>query len=138
MCKVLTEQGYLAMAGQLMGAILVPAPRQRINIGEKAEIRAGKTAQDVWPDNLASARQKNVNAKWILKVSKSAKPRIDGTMLPTLAVPVFRYNSHVSTDRRDGVMRKWEVTPPSANDGARLPDFLDKANTPSDLWADGA
>lgn len=133
--KVLTEQGYLAMSGQPMDATLVPAPRQRNNDGEKAEIKVGKTAQEIWPDKPARARQKNVDANWTLKASKAAKPRIDGAMLPTPAVPVFRYKNYVSTDRRHGLIRKWAVTSASDNNGARLPDLLDKANTASDVWA---
>ena len=123
------------MSGQLMDTALVPAPWQRNNDGEKAEIKAGKTAQEIWPDKPARARQKNVDANWTLKVSKAVKPRIDGAMLPTLAVPFFRYKNHVSTDRRHGLIRKWAVTSASDNNGARLPDLLDKANTASDVWA---
>jgi transposase, IS5 family len=133
--KALTEQGYLAMSGQLMDAPLVPAARQRQNYGEKAEIKAGKAAQEIWPDKPARARQKDIDAKWTLKLSK-AKPRIDGAMLPTQAVPVFGYKNHVSTDHRHGLIHKWAVTSGLGSDGARLPDLLHKASTASDLWAD--
>lgn len=135
--KVLTEQGYLAMSGQLMDATLVPAPRQRNDDGEKAEIKVGKTAREIWPEKPARARQKDVDARWTVKTSK-AKPRPDGRGQADLAVPVFGYKNHVSTDRRHGLIRKWTVTAASAHDGARLPELLDTANTASAVWADTA
>lgn len=135
--KVLTEKGYLAMSGQLLDATLVPAPRQRNDDGEKQDIKAGKTAAEIWPDKPARARQKDVDARWTVKTSK-AKPRPDGKSQADLAVPVFGYKNHISTDRRHGLIRKWTVTAASAHDGARLPDLLDKANTASGVWADTA
>lgn len=135
--KVLTEKGYLAMSGQLLDATLVPAPRQRNDDGEKEAIKAGRTAEEIWPDKPARARQKDVDARWTVKVSK-AKPRVDGRAQPDLAVPVFGYKSHLSMDRRHGLIRKWTVTAASAHDGARLPELLDEANTASAVWADTA
>ena len=135
--KVLTDKGYLAMSGQLMDATLVPAPRQRNDDGEKQDIKAGKAADEIWPDKPARARQKDVDARWTVKTSK-AKPRVDGQAQADLAVPVFGYKNHISTDRRHGLIRKWTVTAASAHDGARLPDLLDKTNTASGVWADTA
>lgn len=134
---VLTEKGYLAMSGQLLDATLVPAPRQRNTDGEKEAIKAGKTAGEIWPDQPARARQKDVDARWTVKTSK-AKPRLDGRAQADLAVPVFGDKNHISTDRRHGLIRKWAVTAASAHDGARLPELLDKANTASAVWADTA
>lgn len=135
--KVLTDKGYLAMSGQLMDATLVPAPRQRNDDGEKQDIKAGKAAAEIWPDNPARARQKDVDARWTVKTSK-AKPRANGQAQADLAVPVFGYKNHISTDRRHGLIRKWTVTAASAHDGARLPELLDKTNTVSGVWADTA
>lgn len=135
--RVLTEKGYLAMSGQLMDATLVPAPRQRNDDGEKDAIKAGRTAAEIWPEKPARARQKDVDARWTVKTSK-AKPRPDGRTQADLAVPVYGYKNHVSTDRRHGLIRKWTVTAASAHDGARLPELLDKANTASAVWADTA
>lgn len=41
----LPEAGYLAMGGQIVDATLVPAPKQRNTEGEKATIKAGKSAK---------------------------------------------------------------------------------------------
>ena len=56
--KAITEAGYLAMSGQIVDATLVSAPRQRNTEAEKAEIKAGKSAAEIWPDEPAKAAQK--------------------------------------------------------------------------------
>jgi transposase len=40
--------GYLAIGGQIDDATLVPAPKQRNNEDEKAAIKAGKSAKQIW------------------------------------------------------------------------------------------
>ena len=39
--------GYLAMGGQIVDATLVSAPKQRNSDGEKAKIKAGKSASEI-------------------------------------------------------------------------------------------
>jgi transposase len=51
--RAITEAGYLPMAGQIVDATLVAAPRPRNTAAEKARIRAGETARDIWPDQPA-------------------------------------------------------------------------------------
>ena len=46
------------MSGLIVHATLVAAPRQRNTEAEKAAIKAGKTADEIWPDRPAKARQK--------------------------------------------------------------------------------
>ena len=43
------EAGYIPMAGQIVDASLVSAPRQRNTEAEKADIKAGRVPQD-WAD----------------------------------------------------------------------------------------
>ncbi len=38
------------MSGQIVGSTLVPAPKQRNSEGEKAAIKQGMTADEIWPD----------------------------------------------------------------------------------------
>ena len=45
----LRERGYLAMGGQIVDATLVPAPKQRNTEAEKAAVKAGKSAKQIWP-----------------------------------------------------------------------------------------
>ena len=134
--KLLTDQGYRAMSGQIMDASIVAAPRQRNTDGEKEAIKAGRGPVD-WKNKPAKLRQKERDARWTVKFSK-ARPRDDGTVPRDLAIPAFGYKNHISTDRRQGLIRKWVVTPASSHDGAQLPDLLDKNNTAGSVWADTA
>ncbi len=55
-----------------------------------------------------------------------------------MAIPPFGYKNHVSIDRAHGLIRKWTATDAAAHDGARLEDVLDRTNTASEVFADGA
>jgi IS5 family transposase len=134
----ITAAGYLPMAGQIVDATLVSAPRQRNTEAEKARIKAGETARDIWPDKPARARQKDTDARWTVKFSK-AKPTPDGKPLIDIAIPTYGYKSHISIDRRHGVIRRGKTTDAAAHDGARLREgLIDPNNTASDVWADTA
>jgi transposase, IS5 family len=136
--RAITEAGYLPMAGQIVDATLVAAPRQRNTDAEKAAIRQGRTADEIWPEKPAKARQKDVDARWTMKFSK-AKPTADGKPQVDIAVPIFGYKSHISIDRRHGIIRRQKVTDAAAHDGARLREgLIDPRNTGSDVWADSA
>ena len=70
--------GYIAMSGQLVDSSLVAAPKQRNTRGEKQAIKAGKSAHEIWPDQPAKARQKDVDARWTIQTGKA---RRDGWLL---------------------------------------------------------
>jgi IS5 family transposase len=134
----ITAAGYLPMAGQIVDATLVAAPRQRNTEAEKARIKAGQKAAEIWPDKPARARQKDTDARWTVKFSK-AKPGADGKPQIDIAIPTFGYKSHISIDRRHGVIRRGKTTDAAAHDGARLREgLIDPNNTASDVWADTA
>jgi len=97
------KAGYMPMAGQLVEALLVAAPKQRNTEGEKAEIKAGRVPEErkAKPAKLA---QKDRDARWTVNFSK-AKPKEDGTTPVDIAIPAFGYKSHISTDRRHGLIR---------------------------------
>jgi IS5 family transposase len=136
--RAISEAGYLPMGGQIVDATLVAAPRQRNTEVEKAAIKAGKTAAEIRPDKPAKARQKDVDARWTVKFSKG-RPAADGTPQADIAIPVFGYKSHISIDRRHGIIRRAKVTDAAAHDGARLREgLIDPNNTASDVWADSA
>ncbi len=136
--RAITEAGYLPMAGQIVDATLVTTPRQRNTEAEKARIKAGESADEIWPDKPAKARQKDVDARWTMKFSK-AKPAADGKPQVDIAVPAFGYKSHISIDRRHGIIRRQKVTDAAAHDGARLREgLIDPSNTGSEVWADSA
>ena len=48
--RAITAAGYLPRGGQIVDASLVAAPRQRNTDGEKAAIKEGKSAAEIWPD----------------------------------------------------------------------------------------
>jgi IS5 family transposase len=136
--RAITEAGYLPMSGQIVDATLVAAPRQRNTEAEKAAIKAGKSAGEIWPEKAAKARQKDVDARWTIKFSK-AKPAADGKPQIDIAIPSFGYKSHISIDRRHGIIRRGLVSDAAAHDGARLREgLIDPNNTASGVWADSA
>ena len=53
--RAITKAGYLPMAGQIVDATLVAAPRQRNTDAEKTRIKAGAKAGDIWSDKPAKA-----------------------------------------------------------------------------------
>lgn len=136
--RAITAAGYLPMAGQIVDATLVAAPRQRNTDAEKARIKAGEKAADIWPDKPAKARQKDVDARWTMTFSK-AKPVADGKPQVDIAIPALGYKSHISIDRRHGIICRGLVTDAAAHDGARLREgLIDPMNTASGVWADSA
>lgn len=136
--RAIKDAGYLPMSGQIVDASLVAAPRQRNTEEEKAAIRSGKTAAEIWPDQPAKAAQKDTDARWTVKTSKG-KQEADGTIKRDLAIPEFGYKSHINIDRRHGFIRRQKVTDAAAHDGARLREgLIDLSNTASDVWADTA
>lgn len=134
----LQKKGYIPMAGQIVDASLVPAPRQRNTDGEKQAIKDGQTAREIWPDQPNKAAQKDVSARWTLKIGGKVRYRPDGTPLPMIAVPVFGYKSHISIDRQFGFIREYAVTSASEADGRMLRRLVTTGNTSSDVWADSA
>ena len=134
--RQLRDAGYLAMAGQLVDASIVAAPKQRNTKAEKQLIKEGRIPED-WQTKPAKLRQKDRDARWTIKYTK-AKPLEDGRKQVDLAIPAFGYQNHLSADRRHRLIRKWRVTDAAAHAGKHLADLLDPANTASDVWADSA
>jgi len=134
----LRKKGYIPMAGQIVDASLVPVPKQRNTDGEKQAVKDGKSAQEIWPDEPNKAAQKDVDARWTLKVGGKVRYRPNGTPLPMIAVPTFGYKSHISIDRRFGFIREAAVTSASAADGRMLRRVVSTRNTSGEVWADSA
>ena len=86
--KHLDKSGYLAMDGQIVDATIVTAPKQRNTDGEKANIKAGKIPQ-VWKDNPAKVAQKDRDARWTVKLSKTKTTRTDQSTLSALPLPLL-------------------------------------------------
>ena len=134
----LQKKGYIPMAGQIVDASLVPAPKQRNTEGEREAIKSGMSAKEIWPNEPNKASQKDTDARWTLKIGGKVRYREDGTPLPMIALPVFGYKSHISIDRRYGFIRGMAVTSASAADGRLLRQVVSTDNTSSEVWADSA
>jgi IS5 family transposase len=136
--KAIRDAGYIPMGGQIIDASLVAAPRQRNTVEEKEAIKAGKSANEIWPDKSAKAAQKDTDARWTVKSSKG-KPKADGAMQGDLNIPEFGYKTHISVDVEHGFIRRQKVTDAAAHDGARRREgLIDPTNTASGVWADTA
>lgn len=135
--RQLRGAGYLAMGGQIVDATLVSAPRQRNTAAEKAAIKAGKSASEIWPTTPAKAAQKDVDARWTVKIGRPRDTEA-ARSVPELAIPVFGYKNHVAIDRRFGFIRGFAVTDAARHDGALLRALVTTNNTASDVWADTA
>ena len=119
--KQITASGYHATYGQLVDASLVSAPKQRVTQEEKARIKSGKQAKDIW-DNPHKGAQKDTQARWTIKYSKkkddAPKDQVD------IAIPSYGYKSHIMTDKRYGFIRAFKVTDAARHDGAQLKDLV--------------
>jgi len=74
----------------------------------EAPIAAGEIPE-AWRDKPAKPRQKDRDGRWTVKFSK-AKPKADATPQVDIAIPVFGTKSHISIDRRHGVIRRARTT----------------------------
>src|SRR5512135_1420047 len=133
----LQARGYLARGGQIVDASLVLAPRPRNKREEKDAIKAGKTAAEIWPDQPAKAAQKDVDARWTVRIGRRRdQDRVRG--VPERTIPVFGYKSHVAIDRRFGFIRTFAVTDAARHEGGWLRELGTTNNTASAVWADTA
>jgi len=136
--KALHDAGYIAMSGQLVDSTLVAAPKQRNSDDEKRQVKDGRTAAQIWPENPSKARQKDTSARWTVQFGK-ARIREDGKPMADIAIPSFGYKAHTSIDRKYRLIRRWDVTDAAAHDGRMLRrGLLDHSNTASGVWADSA
>lgn len=130
--EALRDRGYLAMGGQIVDASIIQAPRQKMTKEEKETIKSGAIPED-WKGKPAKLRQKDRDARWMVKQSKAKQ---EG--MADLGIPYFGYKNHLTSDQRFGFIRRYEVTAANCHDGHVLPRILDKGNTARDVWGDTA
>ena len=131
----ITASGYHATQGQLVDASLISAPKQRLSQAEKAEIKSGKPASEIW-DNPNKAVQKDTSARWTMKYSKKTATAPKGQV--DIAIPHFGYKSHIMIDRKNGFIRAFKVTDASRHDGTQLTDLVRTDILATAVWADSA
>ena len=134
----LRERGYLPMGGQIVDAALVAAPKQRNTAAEKAAIKGGKSAAEIWPDQPAMVAQKDTDARWTLKKFAKGRPLPGGRPGIDIAIPSFGYKSSIAICRRYGFIRRGKVTDGARFDRRMLRDVVTSDNTASDVSADTA
>jgi IS5 family transposase len=133
--QTLRQVGYLAMGGQLMDVSIVLAPRQRMKQEEKAIIKVGGIPED-WKRHPSKLAQKDRDARWMVRQGRKLQKEGKGSQNIMIAIPYFGYKSHLSTDRRHGLIRRWMVSHAASYDGDKLLHLLDKKNTANSVWAD--
>ena len=131
----ITASGYHATHGQLVDASLVSAPKQRLTKEEKAQVKDGKSAKEIW-DNPKRAAQKDTDARWTIKYSAKKDDAPKGQV--DIAIPAFGYKSHIMTDRAHGFIRSFKVTDAARHDGAQLKDLIRRDILATAVWADSA
>lgn len=142
----LKDSGYLAQGGQIIDATVIAAPRQYRIDEEKALIKEGKTAEEIWPDKPAKAAQKDVSARWTMKRGSIKRSEAGAAIAPPPAqippaqimVPMFGYKNHAGNDRTFRFVRKWTVTHAARHDSCAFEGVLDPANIARSVWADTA
>ena len=89
----LEDQGYLAIGGQSIDALIVAVPKRRNGRDENAKIKDGETPEG-WENKPAKRSQKDMDAQWTKKHGKSH----------------YGYKNRVNVDRRHKLVRRYEVT----------------------------
>ena len=133
--------GYLAQGGQIIDATVIAAPRQHLTDDDKALIKEGKAADEIWPDAPAKASQKDIDARWTMKRGSLKRSEAGEARVPAPAqimVPMFGYKNHAGIDRTFGFIRKWVVTHAARHDSGPFADVLDTENIARSVWADTA
>jgi transposase, IS5 family len=135
----LRKKGYIRdgrpdrrrLAGPCAEAAQLRKTRRRRSRAASRRRRSGRTSR-------TRAAQKDVSARWTLKIGGKPRHRPDGTPVPMIAVPVFGDKSHIGIDRRFGFIREGAVTSASAPDGRQLRHLVSRENTGSEVWSDSA
>jgi IS5 family transposase len=128
----LEEKGCLAVGGQIIDATIVEAPKQRHSEDKKRDIKDCKVPEE-WKDNSHKLAQKDLDARWTLKLGRKPHPAKCNAV--EIAIPVFGYKNHIGTDVTYGFIRKWAMTDAARHDGRQFGEPLHKANTASGVWA---
>ena len=136
----LQDRGCKPAGGQIVASTLISAPRQRNTGDEKARIKAGESAADIWADHPARAAQKDTDARWTVKFSKARKTK-EGEKdagLVDISGPQFGDRNHISIDRKFRFVRGETTTDGARHDGHELRSVLSKDNRSGKVWADPA
>ena len=113
----LLRQGFIARAGQIVDATLVPAPKQHLRQEDKAIIEQKATPAD-W--NAPKRRQKDTDASWTKKHGKSH----------------FGYKLSINIDAQNKLIRKIKTDTAKVHDSQHLKALVNTNNTNVQVFAD--
>ena len=122
--RAISAAGHLPHGGQTVGATLVAAPRQHLTDAENAEVKAGRSAAEVWPAGGRPRRIRGTSTRAGRLQRSRARARPGGAEPTALAVPLFGHKLHVSIDRMHGLIRRQLATCAARHDGRRLRERL--------------
>ncbi len=114
--KQLLGQGYIAQGGQIIGATLVPAPKQHVTKDDKKQLTEGAMPAD-WKS--AKRRQKDLDATWTKKHGKIH----------------YGYKLSINVDKRYKIIHKIETDTASTHDSQHFEAVLNPANTNRNVFA---
>lgn len=117
----LGERGFVAKHGTIVDACIIEAPKQRMSEHEREQLKEGEIPED-WENNDAMRRQKDTDARWGMKDSKS----------------FYGYKNHIAVDCKYKLIRKWAVTDAATHDSKVFSALVDERTGKSGVWADSA
>jgi len=113
--------GFIPKGGQIIDASLVNVPRNRNKRDENKQIKEGKTPEG-WDEQPNMKCQKDLDARWTRKHGKSH----------------YGYKNHINIDKKDKLIRRYQVTNAAVHDSQVFDDVLDEENSGRSIWADSA
>jgi IS5 family transposase len=117
----LQEHGFIAKEGSIVDATIVPVPVQHLTKEEKAALDKGETPES-WKEKLGIARQRDTEATWTKKRKKT----------------YFGYKNHIKVDRKDKLIRSFEVTPANDHDSQLIGTLIDENDAGEEMHGDSA
>lgn len=119
------------MGEQIVEASLIAARRQRNTSAEKAQIKTGHKAREIWKEKPNKAVHQCASDS-----EDGAATRSSGTTIDAgLAIAVFGYKTHVAIDQVFSFIGSWTVTRAARHDGAVLREIATTDNTSDSVWA---
>ena len=119
--QYLIEKGLVVNEGKMIDASFAPAPKQRNTREENQKIKDGQGAE-LWNDNPAKKRHKDIDARWTKKNN----------------VSVFGFKNHAKVDKASKIVDSYHVTDASVHDSQALEPLLDDNDKGQELYADSA
>ena len=119
--KALTKKGVILNKGKMVDASVVEVPIQRNSREENQQINGGSIPGD-WQENANKLRQKDIDAKWVMKNGKS----------------YYGYKDHIKADQHTKLITGYKVTPANIYDNEMIGELVTKKDRGQKLYADSA